>query len=49
MGLDYSQVFAAIAAQNAVRPSGVFNTGQENIILRVSGAFESEADILGVS
>lgn len=49
MGLDYSQVFAAIAAQNAVRPSGVFNTGQENIILRVSGAFETETDILGVS
>ncbi len=49
MGLDYSQIFAAIAAQNAVRPSGVFNTGQENIILRVSGAFESEADILNVS
>lgn len=49
MGLDYSQVFAAIAAQNAVRPSGVFNTGNENIILRVSGAFKSEADILNVS
>lgn len=49
LGLDYSQIFAAIAAQNAVRPSGVFNTGQENVVLRVSGAFEGEADILDVS
>ena len=49
MGLDYGQIFAAIAAQNVVRPSGVINTGLENLSLRVSGAFETEADILDVS
>ena len=49
MALDYSQIFAAIAAQNTVRPSGVINTGQENLVLRVSGAFESEADVLDVT
>lgn len=49
MGLDYSQIFQAIAAQNVVRPSGVINTGQENLALRVSGAFESEADVLETS
>jgi multidrug efflux pump subunit AcrB len=49
MGLDYGQVFQAIAAQNVVRPSGTFNSGKENIILRVTGAFENEADILEVS
>jgi multidrug efflux pump subunit AcrB len=49
MGLDYGQIFAAIAAQNAVRPSGVINTGAENLVLRVSGAFEDDADILNVS
>jgi multidrug efflux pump subunit AcrB len=49
LGLDYGAIFAAIAAQNAVRPSGVINTGLENLALRVSGAFESETDILETS
>ena len=49
MGLDYGQIFAAIAAQNAVRPSGVINTGKENLVLRVSGAFQNDLDILDVS
>jgi multidrug efflux pump subunit AcrB len=49
MQLDYGQIFAAIAAQNTVRPSGVINTGLENLVLRVSGAFESDADVLEVS
>jgi multidrug efflux pump subunit AcrB len=48
MGLDYGQVFAAVAAQNAVRPSGTINSGEENLSLRVSGAFENEAQILEV-
>lgn len=48
MGLDYGAVFAAIAAQNSVRPSGTINSGQENLTLRVSGAFEHETDILEV-
>ncbi len=46
MGLDYGQIFNAIAAQNAVRPSGVINSGTENLALRVSGAFTSEMDVL---
>lgn len=49
MGLDYNQIFGAIAAQNVVRPAGVVTTGQENIAIRVSGAFETEADLLEVS
>ena len=49
MGLDYGQIFAAISAQNVVRPSGTINSGQENLILRVTGAFETENDILEVS
>jgi multidrug efflux pump subunit AcrB len=49
MGLDYGQIFSAIAAQNVVRPSGVINSGTENLALRVSGAFTSEADVLEVS
>jgi multidrug efflux pump subunit AcrB len=42
MGLDYGQIFNAIAAQNVVRPSGTINSGQENLVLRVTGAFETE-------
>jgi multidrug efflux pump subunit AcrB len=49
MGLDYGQIFNAIAAQNAVRPSGVINSGSENLALRVSGAFASDADVLNVT
>jgi multidrug efflux pump subunit AcrB len=49
MGLDYGQIFNAIAAQNVVRPSGVINSGTENLALRVSGAFTSEADVLETS
>ena len=49
MGLDYGQIFAAIAAQNAVRPAGTINTGTENLALRVSGAFRNYTDILDVS
>ncbi|MGH6761632.1 MAG: efflux RND transporter permease subunit [Phyllobacterium sp.] len=48
MGLDYGQVFAAVAAQNTVRPSGTINSGLENLSLRVSGSFENETDILNV-
>ncbi len=49
MGLDYPALFAAISAQNIVRPAGVIRTGDENVSLRVSGAFESELDLLDVN
>ncbi len=49
MGLDFNQIFAAVAAQNVVRPAGTINTGLENLSLRVTGAFETEADVLEVS
>lgn len=48
MGLDYGQVFAAVAAQNTVRSSGTINTGQEKLSLWVSGSFEHETDVLEV-
>lgn len=49
LGLDYPALFAAVAAQNVVRPAGVIRTGGENVSLRVSGSFESQTDILDVS
>jgi multidrug efflux pump subunit AcrB len=49
LGLTYPALIAALQAQNLVRPSGVVQTGEERIFLRVSGAFESEADIREVN
>jgi len=49
LGIDRSALTAALAAQNIVSPSGILQTGNERLTLRVSGAFESEQDILGVN
>ncbi len=49
LGIDRSALAAALAAQNIVSPSGILQTGSEKLILRVSGAFESERDILAVN
>lgn len=49
LGLDRSALIAALQAQNAVTPAGVVQTGDEKMLVRVSGAFESEQDILAVS
>jgi multidrug efflux pump len=45
LGLSYQALLAQLQAQNLVRPTGVMQTGDERIFLRVSGAFESAADI----
>ena len=49
LGLNYGALVAALQAQNVVRPAGVIETGQERLLVRVSGAFETEADILAVN
>ena len=49
LGLDYPALVAALQAQNAVRPAGVLQTGDERLSLWVSGAFDSELDILAVN
>ncbi len=49
LGIDRSAVLQALASQNVVRPSGEIQTGAENISVRVSGAFTSEADIANVN
>ncbi len=49
LGIDRSQLIAALQAQNTVAPAGVVQTGDENILVRVSGAFRSEKDILAVN
>lgn len=49
LGIDRSAVLAALQSQNIVRPSGEVRTGAENISIRVSGAFTSEADVANVN
>jgi multidrug efflux pump subunit AcrB len=49
LGIDRSALAAALAAQNIVSPSGILQTGNERLTLRVSGAFESAQDILAVN
>jgi len=46
LGLNQAAILAGLQAQNVVRPSGVVRTGDEEFSLRVTGAFESEKDIL---
>jgi multidrug efflux pump subunit AcrB len=49
LGIDRGEVIAALRAQNAVNPAGDLQTGDEKLALRVSGAFDSELDILAVN
>ena len=48
-GLTAATLTAALQAQNVVVPSGVITTDAEAIKLRVSGALQSEKDILAVN
>ena len=49
LGIDRVALIAALQAQNAVSPSGSLQTGDEKLLIRVSGAFRSENDILDVN
>ena len=49
LGIDRAALIAALQRQNAVIPAGVVQTGDEKILIRVSGAFESDRDLLAVN
>jgi multidrug efflux pump len=49
LGIDRASLIAAIQAQNAVNPAGTLETSNEKLLLRVSGAFESEGDLLAIN
>jgi multidrug efflux pump subunit AcrB len=49
LGIDRAALIAALQAQNAVTPAGTVQTENEKILVRVSGAFGSEQDILAVN
>jgi multidrug efflux pump len=47
--LNLNQIVATLQAQNLVRPAGTMQGEQERVFLRVTGAFDSEADIEAVN
>ena len=49
LGIDRAALIAALQAQNAVIPAGVVQTGEEKLLIRTSGAFQTEQDILAVN
>ncbi|MBV9655430.1 MAG: efflux RND transporter permease subunit [Acetobacteraceae bacterium] len=49
LGIDRAALLAALQAQNIVSPAGIVQTGSEKLLLRVSGAFESEQDLRNVN
>ena len=49
LGIDRTALITALQMQNAVAPAGVVQTADEKIVVRVSGAFRSEKDILAVN
>jgi len=49
LGIDRAALIVALQAQNAVIPAGVAQTKDEKILVRVTGAFRSEQDILAVN
>ena len=49
LGIDRSALVAALQAQNVVVPAGAIQTGDETLLLRVTGAFESEQDLRNVN
>ncbi|ONH82166.1 ACR family transporter [Roseomonas mucosa] len=45
LGINRNALIAALQAQNLISPAGTIKGGQERLLLRVSGSFESEDDI----
>ncbi len=49
VGIDRNTLISALQAQNVVAPAGVIQTGNEKLLLRVSGSFHSVQDVRNVS
>ncbi|HET9821992.1 MAG TPA: efflux RND transporter permease subunit [Burkholderiaceae bacterium] len=45
LGLDFNQVIAQLAAQNAVEGAGQIDTGKEHLQVRIGGQFNSVEDL----
>ena len=46
LGIDRSALVSALQAQNAVTPAGIVQTGNEKILVRVSGAFRDRKSVV---
>ncbi len=49
LGIDRNTLVSVLRAQNVVTPAGVIQTGDERLLLRVSGSFHSVQDVRNVS
>jgi len=49
LNIDRTALIAALQAQNLVSPAGVIQTGDEKLLLRVSGGFSTEDEIRNVN
>jgi multidrug efflux pump subunit AcrB len=49
LGIDRNVIASALRAQNVVTPAGVIQTGQDRLLLRVSGSYRSVEDVRRVS
>ena len=49
LGIDRRALAAALQAQNIVVPAGTIQTGDEVLVLRTTGAFDSEKDLADVT
>lgn len=49
LGIDRGTLLAALQSQNAVRPAGTIQTNEEKLSVRISGALQSEADLLNIN
>ena len=45
LGIDPQQIFQVLAAQNSLVPAGSYETGEDRIFVRVSGAFDSPRSV----
>lgn len=49
LGVSPNALIQALQSQNAITPAGVMNTGDEKLLIRTTGAFQSEADLRQVN
>src|SRR5262249_2339178 len=49
LGIDRLELIRALQEQNAISPSGTIQTSDEKIVLRMTGAFRSKEDLLGIN
>ncbi|WP_343303370.1 efflux RND transporter permease subunit [Mesorhizobium retamae] len=49
LGLNQQQIIASLQAQNAIAPSGVIQSGPEQVSVRVTGQFTSEESLRAIN